>query len=110
MALPPGQAAVQVAAGYKFTLVLMEDGTVWSCGQNNYGQLGLGRTDTQSDANPEPKMIESESLPGKAVEISAGKEHALVVLENGDVYSFGRNHYGQLGLGYYCLLYTSRCV
>ncbi|MFY9113973.1 MAG: hypothetical protein WAO23_01870, partial [Dethiobacteria bacterium] len=101
VALPPGQAAVQVAAGYKFTLVLMEDGTVWSCGQNNYGQLGLGRTDTQSDANPEPKMIESESLPGKAVEISAGKEHALVVLENGDVYSFGRNHYGQLGLGYY---------
>ena len=27
-----------------FSLILKKDGTVWTCGDNNYGQLGDGST------------------------------------------------------------------
>ena len=30
------------------SLILKNDGTVWSCGRNNYGQLGLGDTGNKS--------------------------------------------------------------
>ena len=33
----------QVQVGYYFTLFVDEDGNVWSCGENNNGQLGHGR-------------------------------------------------------------------
>ena len=36
----------------------------------------------------------------KVRDVVAGKEHILLVLENGEVLSFGRNHKGQLGLGH----------
>ena len=28
----------------KHSLILKNDGTLWGCGQNDYGQLGLGDT------------------------------------------------------------------
>jgi len=31
---------IQIACGYNNTSILCEDGTVWSCGNNNYGQCG----------------------------------------------------------------------
>ena len=34
-----------------------------------------------------------------AKEVAAGDRHSLVLLENGDVYSFGDNSFGQLGHG-----------
>jgi alpha-tubulin suppressor-like RCC1 family protein len=34
------------------------------------------------------------------VDISAGFWHSLVIKANGGTYSFGRNNFGQLGLGH----------
>ena len=34
----------QVYCGYFHTFMLKNDGTLWSCGNNQYGQLGLGDT------------------------------------------------------------------
>ena len=42
-----GIAGVREAAGgWDFTVIFKEDGTVWSVGANNYGQLGDGTTAT----------------------------------------------------------------
>ena len=43
-ALPDGKVAKQVVAGSCHTMILAEDGTVFACGENTYGQLGLGDT------------------------------------------------------------------
>ena len=34
----------EVAAGEHFTYIIKEDGTVWSTGYNDYGNLGMGST------------------------------------------------------------------
>ena len=43
-ALPDGKVVKQVVAGGHHTMILAEDGTVFACGWNNSGQLGLGDT------------------------------------------------------------------
>ncbi|GLV49276.1 hypothetical protein TJA_23770 [Thermus sp. LT1-2-5] len=79
----------QVDAGNGHTLLLLEDGTVWSTGSNLYGQRGLPRV-SDSYAHPVP------GLTGVS-QVSAGRDHSLVLKEDGTVWAFGGNAEGQLG-------------
>ncbi len=89
----PGPAKA-VAAGKQHSLVLLENGDVYSFGYNVSGQLGHGNT----DRNSTPTKI--EALSGEEViAISAGAAHSLVLTADGEVYSFGANGSGRLGLG-----------
>ena len=83
---------VSVATGkqYLYYLVLKEDGTVWSWGKNNWGELGDG---TYKD-NPNPEKI----LDG-IVDISAGAYHNLALKNDGSLWAWGLNNQGQLGDG-----------
>ncbi|RLG04369.1 MAG: hypothetical protein DRN68_09895, partial [Thaumarchaeota archaeon] len=82
---------VTIAAGDAHSLVLSKNGDIYAFGNNDYGQLGLGLF---PGVCPPTKI---EGIPAPAVAIAAGCNHSLVLLENGDVYGFGSNHYGQLG-------------
>ena len=82
-----------ISAGGRHSLVLLENGDVYSFGRNRFGQLGLGYTSTRATSTKIPTLSEVKA-------ISAGGSHSLVLLENGEVYSFGLNWYGQLGIGY----------
>jgi alpha-tubulin suppressor-like RCC1 family protein len=83
----------QISCGYDFSLALLNDGTVYGFGDNYDGDLGLG-----NDTNGKciPTLIPSLS---NVKQISCGYEHSLALLNNGDVYTFGHNDNGQLGLG-----------
>jgi hypothetical protein len=80
-----------------------EDGYLWSWGYNGYGQLGHTGT---SNLNY-PKRLDdgtpTSRFGGKAVEgiWSAGQEYTWchAVDEDGDLWSWGYNGYGQLGDG-----------
>ena len=82
-----------VSCGLEFVLLLSKKGNVYGYGSNRKGQLGLSElTDVKDDC----RLI--EALEGlKVGQISAGGWHSLV-LENGNVYSFGWNSHGQLGI------------
>jgi len=86
-----------IAVGSDHSCVLLKVGVVKCWGRNNYGQLGLGSTTNQTSA----KLSKSVNLGlGKtATAISAGGEHTCVILDDGTVKCWGRNNYGQLGLG-----------
>ena len=86
-------ACKQVACGDNFTLCLTEDGELYSFGNNNYGQLGLGDDIRRCNT---PNKIESV----KDVEfIECGNYSAFCKTKNNEVYSWGHNWFGQLGLG-----------
>jgi len=89
----PGPA-MAVSAGHAHSLYLLENGDVYGAGWNGSGPLGQG-TSTEKVWLP----VKVLGLPGRAMAIAAAELHSLVVLENGDVYAFGENFHGQLGLG-----------
>jgi alpha-tubulin suppressor-like RCC1 family protein len=82
----------QVSAGHKFSLALLNNGTVMAWGDNKYGQLGTGSMEFAN--TPEPVA----GLSG-VKEVDAGFFHSIALLENGTVAAWGNGKYGQLGNG-----------
>lgn len=83
-----------------------------TCGNNNWGQLGSGysydqngniiETQTEDWNILEPHLIDPLLLPKEAKEISVfggGPASIFVLGVDGDLYSWGYNKSGQLGLG-----------
>ncbi|MEM9984250.1 MAG: PKD domain-containing protein [Bacteroidota bacterium] len=88
-----------VAAGTIFSVGLREDGTVWTWGDNDYGQLGDGTFLNIS----RPLQVRSPSGQGfleNIAAIAAGDDHALAMDSLGRVYVWGSNEYGQLGVAF----------
>ena len=66
---------------------------LWSWGRNAYyGQLGLGDTAKRSS----PVQVGALTTWSK---IAAGQRHSTAIKTDGTLWSWGRNSYGQLGLG-----------
>ncbi|XP_010113670.1 PREDICTED: probable E3 ubiquitin-protein ligase HERC3, partial [Chlamydotis macqueenii] len=84
---------VQIACGDQHAMALSRGGELFSWGQNTHGQLGLGR---QTALQPQlVKRLKGISL----AQIAAGGAHSMTVSLSGAVYSWGKNDFGQLGLG-----------
>jgi alpha-tubulin suppressor-like RCC1 family protein len=88
----PG-CAVAVAAGLSFSIALLADSTVWAWGLDNVGQLGNGAGNSTSHIPVQAASISS------AIAISAGSEHAMALLANGTVWTWGNGLDGRLGNG-----------
>ncbi|NXM04590.1 HERC5 ligase, partial [Tyrannus savana] len=72
-----------------------EGGELFTWGQNTHGQLGLG---SQTTFIPQAQLV--ERLRGVPLaQIAAGGAHSTTVSLSGAVYSWGKNDFGQLGLG-----------
>ena len=90
----PGLANVTaVAAGTSHSLALINGGTLKAWGNNQTGELGIGNT--MAILNTPQTVSGLSSVTG----IGAGAGHSLAVLADNSVKSWGRNHYGQLGIG-----------
>ena len=83
----------QVATGRTHSLALDSLGQVWAWGDNALGQLGLNNTSPY--ATPQ-KIIFPESI--NILSITTGSDHNLAVDSSGQVWAWGRNDHGQLGL------------
>jgi alpha-tubulin suppressor-like RCC1 family protein len=85
---------VAIAAGDMHAIALRADGTVMTWGDNGAGELGLGTRDLNRHAVP-------AQVPGLTgvVAIAAGQRHSLALRADGTVWTWGTNHYGELGLG-----------
>ncbi|BHF67257.1 Probable E3 ubiquitin-protein ligase herc4 [Sparganum proliferum] len=85
----PESKVTKVACGYKHTLLLTSEGFVYSCGSNDFGQLGYERK-TNSFAR-------ISGIQHKIRDITCGAYHSGAITQNGKVYMWGCNTNGQLG-------------
>ncbi|XP_029010160.1 probable E3 ubiquitin-protein ligase HERC3 isoform X2 [Betta splendens] len=90
-----GIAVSQVACGSQHSLALTKDGRVYTWGQGSRGQLGMGTR--RLGASPPQHLRALSGIP--LVQIAAGGEQSFCLSVSGAVFSWGRNHRGQLGLG-----------
>eukprot|EP00667_Euglena_gracilis_P000079 EG_transcript_79 len=84
--------AQSVALGGFHSAVLLDDGTLWTFGRNDFGQLGR-----QGDRQQPRKMIISGSP--RVVSVALGRLHTALVVKSGLVYVCGYSTGGRLGDG-----------
>lgn len=83
---------LKITSGTYHALFLDNNGDVFSFGNNNLYQLGLG----DREYRDVPTKI--ENIP-KIRDICSGSYHSILIDVEGSCWSFGSNYYGQLGLG-----------
>ena len=81
-----------ISCGYNFTICVDTEGSIWSFGKNDLGQLGTRNTTNCHT----PQKI--ENIP-PIHSISCGALHTLLITNDSHLWSFGYNEYGQLILG-----------
>lgn len=84
-----------ISTGWRHTIVTTTVGLAYSFGFDNVGQLGLG---TQTDYTSY-SHIQNLFAKKMGIKSCSSRSHSMCILENGDVYSWGSNNVGQLGLG-----------
>lgn len=86
------ETPINIFAGFGTIFIVSRFGNVFSYGQNRFGVLGHG--DEVSLSIPR-KIMELDKYRIKAV--ACGQFHTLAITYTGRLYSWGRNHCGQLG-------------
>ena len=84
-----------VTCGMNYTFIIKNDGSLWGCGYNSDGQLGLGTYD--SDAHTTFTQV-TTNINNDVAEIACGNGHSIIIKNDGSVWGCGRNDYGQVGL------------
>lgn len=87
----------QIATAEGCSLALSWDGTVWSWGGNQNGRLGGGDTRFFPDKVQKSAEFDGGELTD-IVAISAGYYHNLALDKYGNVWAWGKNNIGQLGI------------
>lgn len=95
--------AVMIATGYRHSLVLTEDGSVWAFGKNTAGQLGDGTTDS-SNLPVQVDFSEANNV-GRIIQVAASSDSSYALDDKGQVWGWGTDDYANLGRGTACKTY-----
>lgn len=99
-----------LAVGHDFSLVVTENGNIYSFGRHfiDQGQLGNGDNADVAASHIVPILLDKDLVFDEhAVEmVSAGDYHSACVTADGSVWTWGSNRNWQLGLGH-CIEKTS---
>ncbi|KAG7193678.1 uncharacterized protein KQ657_000365 [Scheffersomyces spartinae] len=83
---------MKIAGGGNHTLILFEDGQVYSAGSNEYGQLGIDPVISKSSPRFAPIL-------GKWKDVACGWEFLVLLDTEGIAWSCGLGTKGELGIG-----------
>ena len=99
---------IKISCGFNYTCLLMDEIYVW--GRNDYGQLGSGHNQNQNSPQKFAPMQmnrreEGTSERGKLnlpniKKIICGSYHTIALTNSNEVWVWGYNNDGQLGLGH----------
>lgn len=93
-----GRVITFIASSENHILALTNNGDVYSWGSDKYGQLGHG-----NKSNPDyNKLVSPRRIDALkktfVMGIAVGDSHSICFTDKGEVYSWGSNQHGQLGL------------
>lgn len=88
------EGILQIAAGSQHVVCLSKNGDVLTWGGNRKGQLGDG----QLTSCFTPRVV-AQLKHRPVVSVACGENHSMVLTVGGNVYSWGDNSCGQLGVG-----------
>ena len=91
----------KIYSGWEHNMVLNNKGEIFSFGHNHLYQCGLPNTTENSSNNEninDPTNISILNNNLKAIKISCGNEHSLIISKDKNVYGVGSNEAGLLGL------------
>ena len=94
--LPNGIRIKQLVCGSRHTMLLCERGALYVCGNNGFGQLGLGNRWNK------PAFTRVEGIPiGVRIKqlVHNTENSSMLLCERGALYVCGGDSFGQLGLG-----------
>ncbi|WP_432669935.1 T9SS type A sorting domain-containing protein [Flavobacterium sp. SM2513] len=86
-----------VSVGEGHALGIKSDGTLWSWGYNNMGQLGNG---TVGWISPFPEQVGADTNWAK---VHSGLIHCFGIKDDGTLWAWGSNEKGKLGIGTFTL-------
>ncbi|KAL3663592.1 hypothetical protein V7S43_011479 [Phytophthora oleae] len=98
-----GRRVMQIACGDLHSAALLQRGELLTCGQREYGRLGrqIGSSDTLDDSECSswfaPVIFPHEGV--KCTYVACGAAHTLATSGSHELYAFGWNSSGQLGVG-----------
>ena len=85
-----------ISAGWDHTLALKTDGTLYAWGDNGWGQLGVPAAGSWSSA---AVLVPSPVAGRRWAAMAAAEGHSLGLLDDGSLWAWGRNVWGDLGDG-----------
>ena len=103
---------VEVAAGRSHSLFVSSSGSMWSCGANDYSQLGrtiesgsLRKPGESWLVGKNNVLLKNYILTGRIpalenhniVQVTAGANHSVALSDVGQVFNWGQNNLGQCG-------------
>jgi len=86
-------AFIATSCSSAHSIAITTDGEAYAWGRNESGQCGLGST---SACVPLPTLI--TSIDGNFVAAAVGKNHSILIADDGTVYAVGGNKCGQCGV------------
>lgn len=95
--IPGLSDVVAIAAGGQYSLAVLRSGEVRAWGNNEYGQLGDGTKTTRLSPVAVTTAV-AVNLTG-VKRVSAGSGHTVALMQDGTAKAWGKNSYGQLGIG-----------
>jgi alpha-tubulin suppressor-like RCC1 family protein len=87
-------AYICAANGCEHSFLIDESGNLLACGSNSYGQLGLEGILFAT----QPRVV-SSLLGRRVLKVACSYQHSCIVTDRGEMWTWGRNDAGQLGLG-----------
>lgn len=74
----------KVEAGSEHFAAIRADGSLWVCGRNNYGELGLGDFDKRNTP------VKNELIPDPVIDVACAEGKTLVLTSKGELFGFGK--------------------
>ena len=104
------QFVIAIAAAENHSLCITQQGYVYAYGSNGFGQLGISNNTTRSvigtDHNNNNNIMNARCVPRRVddlkhvtcVKVAAGLKHSVALSKDGEIYVWGDNSSGQLGI------------